>query len=202
MNLYNELVNLLDEKYNHRIIVHGIHGERTVIRVPLATFVLRVCVLDEKEELVREYCDFPIKEIVINPYNKVLTENQYSALLTFLAYCKPYRVPLPNDGICIVYKVDKELRYDKAFKQFLNSNIDFEENAYLLGYSTGDISCLVGEHSYANDVLRYLAYAAAHSLPECVLNEENYDAGDDPEIPYGDQVVGPFPESAFTNIKK
>ena len=199
MGLYEELVGLEDERYNHRIIVHGIHGERKVIHLPLATFVLRVCALGERDTIVRENCNFPIKEVIVNQYTKRLTDAQYSALLTLLAYCKEYRVPLPHDCVYIKYTSDRELKYDDAFKLFLTSNIDFEENAWLIGYNTGDIKCVVDDYSYAGDVLHYLAYVAVHRLPDCVLNEENYDDGSEPVISGGYKSVGPFPETAFKN---
>lgn len=172
MNLFDTLTELDAVKYNHRMIVHGIHDERKIIPLSLVSYVCATANNRDYFKVARHSVKFPIKDITMNRYNKKLTDEQYSALLTFLLHCRDYSAWAVPATTVVEYKSSTELRYNDEFKTFLDAHVEFAENVYNLGFDTGDISMVTSDKSVRNDIMNYLVTALANTVPDELFAEE------------------------------
>lgn len=179
MQLYETLKELSNVKYNHKMIVHGIYGERQVIALPVTSFVCMLANGRDYFTAARHSCKFPIKDVNVNRYNKRLTDEQYSALITLLIHCKDYSTPGFSTDVSVEYKSSKELRYCDELKAFIDGNVEFAENLYNLGFDTGDIHLVHGARHIHRDIMEFFTDAIVSTVPDEYFADE---ATEDVEI--------------------
>lgn len=181
MNLFDTLTGMSNYKYNHRMIVHGIHGERQIVPLSLPSYICAIANNRDYFSVARHSCKFPIKEVTLNRYNKKLSDEQYSALLTLLLHCREYTTPALPTNVFVQYKSSVELKYDGEFRKFMDSNVEFAENVYALGFDTGEISFVTEEHSAHKDIMAFFTIALVHATPDEFFAEDNHEPGADVE---------------------
>lgn len=175
MKTSDTLFTLSDQKLNHRMIVHGIHGERVIVPIPLPNFVCAIATERNDHAFAHKACKFPIKEVILNRYNKKLTDEQYSAILTLLVHCRQYSGLTVDNNIKVVYKSSHELKYLNSFKALLDTSVELDEAVYNLGFDTGEISLETADYNVVQDVLGYVTYCYVNTLPDDMfLNDEDY----------------------------
>lgn len=175
MKISDALFTLSDKKLNHRMIVHGIHGERVIVPVTLINFVCAIATDRNDHAFARRACKFPIKEVILNRYNKKLTDEQYSAILTLLVHCRQYGGLAIDSNIKVVYKSSHELKYLNTFKALLDSSVELDEAVYNLGFDTGEISLETADYNVAQDVLGFVTCCYVNTLPdEMFLDDSEY----------------------------
>lgn len=181
MDLFNILTELGERKYNHRMIVRGIHGERVIVPLSLPSYICATVGNRDYFAVARHSCKFPIKEVILNRYNKKLTDEQYSALLTLILHCREYDTPALPTNVFVHYKSSVELKYDAGFKDFMDKNVEFAENVYGLGFDTGEISFVTEEHSAHKDIMAFFTVALVHATPDEYFAEDITDPNADVE---------------------
>ena len=174
MKLSDTLTRLAKRQHNHRMIVHGIHGERVIIPLTLIQFICATANNRDYYALAHAHCNFPIKEVILNRYSKPLTDEQYSALLTFLLHCRDYPSLKVSPNATVVYKSSTELKYDKDFRAALDADVAFCENVYSLGFDTGEISIVDDPDRYlAKEVSEFLTVVLINLVPDECFEEED-----------------------------
>lgn len=179
MDLFNILTELGERKYNHRMIVRGIHGERVIVPLSLPAYICATVNNRDFYSVARHTCKFPIKEVILNRYNKKLTDEQYSALLTLILHCREYDTPALPTNVYAEYKSSVELKYSPEFKDFMDKNVEFTENVYGLGFDTGELSFVTKEKSTHKDIMAFFTVALVHATPdEYFVNEDEMQLDD------------------------
>ena len=185
MDLFNTLETLNDKKLNHRMIVHGINGERVIVPISVIQFVSSIAIERNDRKFAHDMCKFPIKEIILNRYGKKLTDDQYSALLTLLVHCRHYNGDMVNPFYAVKYESSNEKRYSPEFKSLIDSNTELAEAVYNLGFDTGDISFVQCEKPVTQEIIGYLTISLTSTIPdEMFVPEGTYP--DAETIPYQD----------------
>ena len=174
MKLSDTLSQLTKKQLNHRMIVHGINGERVIVPLSLIQFICATANGKDYYKLAHSHCNFPVKEVILNRYNKRLTADQYSALLTFLLHCREY----PNLSVAptstVVYKPSTELKYDDTFRSVIEADVEFCENVYSLGFDKGEI-CIVDDpdRCIPREVSEFLTVTLISLVPDEYFEEED-----------------------------
>ena len=185
MKLYPTLESTLDPQLNHKMIVHGIHGEKKVIPLRLINFVCMLVHGRSDYRYAHEHTDFPIKEAILNRYGKKLTEDQYSALLTLIFHVNRNDTGVIGPRDLVIYKQSNELKYSDEVKAAFEQEKYIAEAVYNLGFDTGELSIEHVTWDVTTQLVKFMVTLYVNDMPEDMMYKS-----ENPEL---DEIL-PFEE--------